>query len=144
MKTCFKCLRQLPRSEFYAHPQMGDGLLGKCKDCTKADVSRNYRQNRERFAEYERARALEADRKARKIEYQRRSRKENPEKWSARAAVARAVRAGAVVRLPCVICGNPKSQAHHEDYSRPLDVTWLCFKHHREAHGQVVVTERAA
>ena len=37
MKTCFKCSRRLPVSEFYAHPMMGDGHLGKCKDCTKMD-----------------------------------------------------------------------------------------------------------
>lgn len=34
------------------------------------------------------------------------------------------------------------SQAHHEDYARPLDVRWLCFKHHRETHGQQVNQNR--
>lgn len=28
-------------------------------------------------------------------------------------------------------------QAHHEDYSKPIDVMWLCFRHHRERHGQL-------
>ena len=37
-KTCFKCGRTLPITEFYAHPRMGDGHLNKCKDCTKHDV----------------------------------------------------------------------------------------------------------
>jgi len=27
-----------------------------------------------------------------------------------------------------------KAEAHHDDYSRPLDVRWLCKRHHEEAH----------
>ena len=38
-KECFKCHRVLPLSEFYKHKQMGDGHLGKCKDCTRKDTN---------------------------------------------------------------------------------------------------------
>lgn len=44
-KRCFKCGRLLPLNYFYAHPQMADGHLNKCKDCTKNDVHDNYLKN---------------------------------------------------------------------------------------------------
>lgn len=46
--------------------------------------------------------------------------------------VARAIYMGLLVRSPCVVCGAEKSEAHHDDYRKPLDVIWLCREHHRE------------
>ena len=45
MKKCFKCNTVKPLSEFYKHPQMGDGHLNKCKVCTKNDVKQKYIEN---------------------------------------------------------------------------------------------------
>lgn len=137
MKTCFKCNRELPLTDFYPHPQMADGHLNKCKECNKRDVKENYRANRGHYVEYEKRRFKTPVRKAHVLEYQRRRRKRSI-KDSARTAVSNAVRDGKLVRLPCEVCGDPKSQGHHDDYTRPLDVRWLCFKHHREHHGQQV------
>lgn len=55
----------------------------------------------------------------------------------ARWAVRHAVVAGRLVRLPCEVCGEPKSQGHHDDYDKPLDVRWLCRQHHDEHHARV-------
>jgi hypothetical protein len=55
------------------------------------------------------------------------------ERKAARHAVDYALTAGRLKRELCVKCGD-KAQAHHEDYSRPLDVVWLCARHHRELH----------
>jgi hypothetical protein len=56
-------------------------------------------------------------------------------KKRARNAVTYAMRTGRLVVQPCEQCGDPKSQAHHDDYAKPLDVRWLCRTHHNHAHG---------
>lgn len=38
-KPCFKCTVEKPIEQFYKHAKMGDGHLGKCKECTRADVA---------------------------------------------------------------------------------------------------------
>jgi len=46
-----------------------------------------------------------------------------------------AIRRGKLVRGPCSVCGATEGvDGHHTDYTRPLDVVWLCKPHHREAH----------
>jgi len=54
----------------------------------------------------------------------------------ARRAVRHEVEMGRLVRQPCEVCGAEKVHAHHDDYSRPLDVRWLCPSHHREHHAK--------
>lgn len=58
MKACFKCKQFKPYDAFYAAPGMRDGVAGKCKECTKADVRANYREHIDKYKEYERGRAL--------------------------------------------------------------------------------------
>jgi hypothetical protein len=51
-----------------------------------------------------------------------------------RNLVYKALKAGRLERKPCEVCGNIKAHAHHSDYNKPLDVIWLCAKHHKEWH----------
>ena len=48
--------------------------------------------------------------------------------------VMQAVLDGTLIRQPCSRCGTVKAVAHHEDYSKPLDVIWLCLSCHRRRH----------
>ena len=116
MKTCFKCKRAKPLTEFYVHYQMADGYLGKCKECTKIDAYARYKKDREKVDAYDRDR--------------RKSRK-----GRARTAVVNAVARGNLIRGPCAVCGSTERiHGHHDDYDKPLDVIWLCPKHHGERH----------
>ena len=141
MKTCFKCKKKKLASEFYRHERMADGLLGKCKECTKEDVKKNRESHRLKIAEYERQRFKLPQRKAAIKRYRKTRRKRHPQKIAAAQAIKNAIRSGRMKMRPCEVCGNQRAQAHHDDYSKPLDVVWLCFKHHRERHGQVVVAD---
>lgn len=134
MKTCFKCRQRLHPSNFYKHPMMGDGRLGKCKECTKRDVTANREKNVEKIRAYDRARGKLPHRVALVSSGSRRRDTENPVPRRARGKLARAVGRGVVKKQPCAVCGNKKSLGHHDDYSRPLDVIWLCQVHHVARH----------
>lgn len=89
----------------------------------------------ERREEYlERRRRWYAAHREKVMEEARRRREENPDAYHARTRLNVAVRFRQIEKLPCEVCGDVKSEGHHEDYSRPLDVRWLCRKHHAELH----------
>lgn len=57
----------------------------------------------------------------------------NPEKRAAHIALNNAVRAGRVVKGPCEVCDSTgRVHGHHDDYTKPLEVRWLCPAHHSE------------
>ena len=61
-------------------------------------------------------------------------RSRDPVKHLARAHVAYAKRTGKITPGVCDVCGSANTEAHHINYTRPLDVQWLCRIHHAEAH----------
>ena len=137
-KTCRRCDRQLGIGSFYPHSRMKDGFLNVCKQCVKERVKEHRRNNRDRITEYDKKRSVLPERKKQRLEITRKERKTHPDRYKARTAVNNAIRDGRLKRKACKYCGAKKVQAHHHDYSKPLDVVWLCFKCHREKeHGQV-------
>ena len=115
-KTCFKCGLSKARTEFYMHPQMTDGLLGKCKECTKQDV-RGGRSEKTR-------------------EYDRRRYMERTNEHRARIKVNYAITKG-LLKRPAARwkCGGKQPiEGHHADYDNPLGVMFLCKPCHAECH----------
>jgi len=79
----------------------------------------------------------------RKFRSLRRRKPDDPIKTKARKSLEKALSIGTIERAPCVRCGAPNAHAHHENYSRPLDVVWLCPLHHKARHREMA-KEKAA
>jgi len=129
-KRCFKCEKEKPIHEFYQHQHMADGHLNKCKECTRKDI-KGYRLNRiNYYREYDRNRGSRQS-----LSYLRKYRKENPEKYAAHIILNNKLASGIIEKEPCEKCGSTKNiHGHHKDYSKPLDVNWLCCPCHKEEH----------
>lgn len=72
------------------------------------------------------------------IRYTNRFRAKFPEKAKAHQTVSRAIQSGRLKRQPCEKCSSTKDiHGHHHDYSKPLEVEWLCRKCHTEVHREI-------
>lgn len=115
------------------------GRSYRCRECGNASQRKSYLRHA-----------------VKRLAYQKKWRKEHPEfvsKWrrekylkhrfkhDAVMKLNYAVKNGLVIKEPCRVCGDKKSQGHHEDYRKPLSVIWLCDYHHREIHGRIVRTK---
>jgi len=133
-KTCRRCNCEKPIADFYKHSRMLDGHLNICKPCVKTRVKTHRREN-DSVREYDIWRYHNhPHRKARITQRCQDYRKNNPEKYKAHTAVSNAIKRGQLIRQPCEVCGDEKSHAHHDDYSKPLNVKWLCALHHLRLH----------
>src|SRR5882757_3481614 len=121
-KVCPDCKTE---GVFYENRAHFGGLSTHCRPCT-----------RERARVYAKTPAGKAitDKRTRAMRHKYR------EKVSARDKVKYAVRKGWVVKpTNCENCEQSKKlQAHHDDYSLPLSVRWLCDPCHKLTHGKLV------
>jgi hypothetical protein len=134
-KRCVQCGEIRPLEDFHKRSASKDGHQPKCKACSKAyfqqwlvaggsALVRAYHRERRRDPA---ARAIDRGRVA---VY----RKRHPDRTRAHGRVNNAVRDGRLVRGPCEKCGAMETHGHHDDYSKPLEVRWLCRVHHEEHH----------
>jgi hypothetical protein len=136
MKTCKRCGESKELSEFYKHSRMADGHLSFCRSCTIKRIKTERRANPEKHSERERARYV-GDRRDKMLADAAERAKKTPEKRTAHYAVNNAVRDGRLLKpSACSRCGREgvRLEGHHDDYSKPLDVVWMCCRCHRRHH----------
>ena len=149
MKVCRSCGIEKEIGSFYKHSKMLDGHLNICIECTKARIKKHRDANLEKVREYDRIRGNDPKRVQARLEYSKtekgkqahkRAREkyfENyPMKKAAHVVTGNAIRDGRLIRADsCSECGSSGNiEGHHDDYSKPLDVRWLCKKCHTDWH----------
>lgn len=141
--TCGSSVGPLPLSQFYKHKEMSDGHLNKCKSCFKAKVRAYAAANPEKIRKLTREKKRRSKYKILAKRWVRRNitrsreiknnwASRNREKRKAHGVVRNAIRGGRLRRPKrCDSCQKVrKVHAHHDDYSKPLEVKWLCAECH--------------
>ena len=122
-KRCSRCGELKSKFEFQRECSNRDGLLNYCGECNNRLVRERRKFEPERF------------RATRRASWQRNKHKTvYNEKRKAKARVQEALLSGRLTKKSCVYCGNLKTDGHHDDYSKPLDVRWLCRACHAKLH----------
>jgi hypothetical protein len=132
MKHCFKCGTVKPINEFYLHPAMADGHLGKCIVCTRRDVAAYRRLHRERIRAYQRVQASKPHNRLRDYIRHRRWRDADRRRPRCHCIAQRHYRKAPT---SCQQCGGHigRLERHHDDYNFPLLIRWLCKQCHVQA-----------
>jgi len=127
--TCARCKKVFWEDEMASN---GKRKPVYCRPCV-AEIMRDWRNNnRKRNLENERAWRRNHPNKCN--ERNREWKLLEPEKVKAINDLNNAVVAGRITRLPCEMCGAFPTDAHHDDYSKPLEVRWLCHSCHQRLH----------
>lgn len=112
MKQCTKCGVAQPLEAFSKRAKSWDGVQSCCKRCSSAYWKEYNPVHREQ------------------ISY----RQSNPARYRAHNAVESALKTGRLQSQNCELCSISISCAHHHNYSKPLDVSWLCPSCHGFVH----------
>ena len=130
-KQCRGCRETKPTEEFYRHPQMGDGYLNHCKECKRSYAKRRHYEMMLDPVSREKERVRGRSRPHKNAPYGLRRK--------ARTAARVAVVSGRLTPADrCEDCGHDfrhhRREGHHADYSKPLEVDWLCSLCHGKRH----------
>ena len=141
-KQCRSCISKMAWDNIRKNPLRYASILAYSRKYSRKYKKKNreevLRKMRER-ARRNRPAMNEYKRKFRKTEvyksWYERYKQKNKIKFDARKVLRDSVYRGKIIRKPCMRCGSKTMvEGHHPDYSKPLDVLWLCRKHHQELH----------
>ena len=111
---------------------MSDGMVNFCKECKKERIKNNpnrFRNEKKRNQNPKRKQYIQKTSEQWYLKY--------PERKKAHAKLNNAIRDGKIKKEFCFVCGK-KAHAHHPDYSQPLKVIWLCPRHHKLLHHNLI------
>jgi hypothetical protein len=115
---------------------MADGHFGECKECSKSAKTANRWANIDRSRTYDKEHAKKPEVRARRAVQSKLIRHCSPLCNQVHNLLMKAIKRGEVQRKPCEICGALRVHGHHDDYSKPLSVRWLCAIHHAQVHAE--------
>lgn len=151
-KKCRLCSKRKSIDDFAAREN--NKTRSECRKCISERNKKLRQDNLEEFRAHDRKRSLTKEFRERSRKYylkniaseewrlkesarQKVKNANYPLKRAANIIVGNALAGGRLIRQPCERCGDAKAQAHHEDYTKPLDVIWLCKAHHGERHREI-------
>jgi hypothetical protein len=133
-KICCACKRKLPSKSYYLQTASPDGWRPQCIDCDRVyhhEWQKNnpdkVQVNRERYENTPKG-------KSKRKEIVRRYLINNRVKVRARQLVRNRIFRGKLIKPDrCEEClQGAVVQSHHDDYSKPLEIKWLCRQCHKE------------
>lgn len=99
-----------------------------CKECAKAAAGARRDAKREEIRAYDRLRSRRPERYAMQLAHAQAYGKRHPRRRVAYVQLCKAVKEGRIDKPDsCVVCRKKGTiQGHHDDYTRPYDVVWVC------------------
>jgi len=142
VKYCSTCNSVKSTINFHKNKTRSDGLQDYCIECMKIYRRewRNKNFNRIRHKERNRAKQYRLNNREKINQKKKKRRKQNPKMLHAQLKVYDAITRTKKLKKPnnCSLCGLTENIcAHHEDYSKPLDIIWACAKCHKQIHMEV-------
>lgn len=143
-KICSECGQEKPLSEFNKNRGSKDGLQDRCRSCFSRYNKARYASDPERHKRNVRTYRENNPRKV--FESRLKTCEKNPSKARAYKVVEAALACGEISNPGvCYGCGcssdEHRIEAHHHDYSKPLEIIWLCTPCHRRMDAQRRVRE---